>query len=510
MPLSRDSLHQYNLYRILQTVRSEGDIQSRTVRDGIADELPNLLASGEIKLDDFRELTLKDGEFNSEFSPKSVPKSGYVMLNGVNQYVGRRFEGCIVYPFTDERALIFREDEGRRVLVSVFTIVDKEGASDVYVGKDGRSVPRANADKTRLKEINYSLKISKGSNSMEQSFASQRQIELKNDVTEAVAQLIETARKAEELVVNELKDSDPIVIIEAVKKVRDDLLTQAERAIEMASATKDANKLKENLHTFTYDARGYVSVLQSVGIERMLSNPIEKIPATKLSQVDKDRMQKLLNNNYKNETPEFQVLVAKSLADHMTDPKTDFYILRNQNGMIISYNRFDKEYDVETSELTRQYFGSFNADPIYFGVGSIMMEQTIKDQLEQCPAIYAHCDPYAKISQKYIEWGFIGTQTLNPAGKFSFEIWRSKDSSSKLKTKQMSEEELMSLAGETVPVDVDYFVREVEPNDQFLELDSGLAFLLTRYFSIGDKTYATFELNVELSQAFVLPVENNL
>ena len=299
----------------------------------------------------------------------------------------------------------------------------------------------------------------------------------------------------------------PEEYIELKEQIKTSLMKNANQLLRSAIASGESEGIQKQLEACQAEARQEVAVLQAVGIDKLVSKPLEQTPAVKLSETDRARMRELVRDNYKNETPEFQALVAKSLEEHITDPNTNFYVLRNQNGLIISFNRFDKELDTETGELSRHYFGSFNADPIYFGVGSIMMERTIKDQLDKCPVLYAHCDPRAKISQKYIEDGFIGTQTVSPAGKFSFEIWRTKNSSEKLKTKQMTPEALVAMAGETVPADFDYFVREVEPNDQFLELEASFPFLLTRYFTVGGQTYAAFELNTELSRQFEIPPE---
>jgi len=294
---------------------------------------------------------------------------------------------------------------------------------------------------------------------------------------------------------------------ELKEQIESILMKNANQLLVSAIESGESADIQKQLDICQSEVRREVALLQSVSIDKLVSKPLEQTSATELAETDRARMRELVQGNYKNETPKFQALVAKSLEDHINDPNTNFYVLRNLNGLIISFNRFDKERDTETGELSRQYFGSFNADPVYFGVGSILMERTIKDQLDKCPVLYAHCDPRAKISQKYIEDGFIGTQTVSPAGKFSFEIWRTKNSSEKLKTKQMTPEALIAIAGETVPADFDYFIREVEPNDQFLELDAAFPFLLTRYFTVGSKTYAAFELNTELSRQFEIPLE---
>jgi hypothetical protein len=120
-----------------------------------------------------------------------------------------------------------------------------------------------------------------------------------------------------------------------------------------------------------------------------------------------------------------------------------------------------------------------------------MLERTIKEQLEKCDVMYAHCDPASDIAKKYIESGFVAKETETVAGKFSFEIWRTKDISEHLHSKQRSVEELT--AGD-FPED-NILVREVSEGDTFEELDEGLGYLLTRYFKHHDgKTYAVFEI----------------
>jgi hypothetical protein len=104
----------------------------------------------------------------------------------------------------------------------------------------------------------------------------------------------------------------------------------------------------------------------------------------------------------------------------------------------------------------------------------------------------AHCDPLADITKKYIESGFVAKETETVAGKFSFEIWRTKDIQDSLVTKKMTVANLLER-----PLDIiedNILVREVEEGDSFDELDEGLGFLLTRYFVNDNKTYAVFEI----------------
>lgn len=505
VPFSRDVLNSYGLYKIIQQESSGEKKEYRSMYEGLEAECPHLLLNGAIVREDVRQFTIsREGELNKEFNQKVVGKNAYVMLRGVNQYVGRRFAGCSVEPFGEEGALVFSVDEnGRKSLRAIFTIIDKSNVSDVYVGNNGNEIPRANADKTSLKEINYDALLPKSDIGLQKELRSQKRTELVNHVTEVVTQLIDSARQSESLVRSEMSDADKQE--QAVSRVRSELLNQAERAIYVATTTKNANELEEELDRYSFDARAYVAIMQSIGVEKMLSRPLDRINAINLADSDKETMRRLLRDNYEKAYPgeankEFREKVASGLEASFNRDSTEFYVLRNGE-KIVSFNRFDKNPN-EQNRHHNFYFGSFNADPNYRGVGGMMLEHTIKEKLKICDAMQAHCDPISDISKKYIEDGFIATNTETVAGKFSFEIWRSRDSSDYLQTKQMSIPELVELAGLTMSLEDDFFVREVEPNDNFFELDSGLSFLLTRYFTVGGKTYAAFELNTRLSRQF--------
>jgi len=511
LPFSRDILRQYGIWDVIQSsTATRQNRDYRSMYEGFMKECPTLLANGSLQEEDFRQFTIsRQGEVLNDFE-KVVGNSGYVMLRGVNQYVGRRFAGCEVTSFGENKAIIFDAQDDRKVLRAIFNIVDKSNASEIYVSKNGTEVPRANADKTNLQEINYHNLIPKGAkNEAEQLLAIQKLHQIESTIAERVGQLLALARQSDVLI-NELTKTTESEKIKQSTKVSSLLLEQAERAIMTAVQANDLPALGKKLDSFEVTARAFVALMQSSGVEKIVNNPLDVVFAKDLTEAQRQTMRNLLRDNYETTYPgeenaEFRKLVLESLETAFKRDATNFYVLKDGD-TIVSFNRFDTIID-EESDHKVLYFGSFNADPRYRGVGGMMLEHTIQEKMQECDAMMAHCDPESDISKKYIEDGFIATQTETVAGKFSFEIWRTKDSGQKLATKQMSEAELVAMAGETVPVDTDYFVREVEPNDQFLELDSGLAFLLTRYFTVGGKTYAAFELNVELSQAFVPPVE---
>lgn len=310
------------------------------------------------------------------------------------------------------------------------------------------------------------------------------------------SELLDTADRAEELVHTTANcEGEECQTLSA--QVRENILKRAQKDLEQAVRADDPGQVAGQIETYVASAKAYVALLQEVG-----SGQIEARSASELSDTDKTRMHNLLQANYRvvypgQENEAFKAAVAGSLLKSFDNPSTTFRILRDQN-KIISYNRFDSLSDETGREIT--CFGSFNADPAYSGVGSIMLEATIKDQLKDGRPMMAHCDPTQTITKKYIEDGFLATGYYALAGKPSFEIWRSEDSSAQLKSKQKSIEDLLSLISQSG----DVIVRLQSRNESYEELQQGKA--LTRYFTHEGRTYLAFEtLPATLRSAFVLP-----
>lgn len=497
VPVSRDVIRQIGLRQLIEL---QGE-KSRSIREGLTNDCPNLLASGALRLDDFREITLtSDGETIHNFSPKKIGSNGYVMIHGVNHYVGRRFAGALACPFDGDSALVMENIDGQEVFRGMFSLVAQEDASEVYVDpKTGNSVARANAPKTNLQELSYDKFANPESGEV---LSEQQRLEASAKVTLAVQSLINIANDAEQLIVDEVGETKP----EFTADIRRAMLMDAKRVLSSVSQANDSQALERILNGNSAEARTFLALLQKLGVEKMSKKPLEKVATSQLTEEDREQMRHLIYENYQRDYPGednsvFRETVIKSFEDALKRETNEFYILRD-GSKVVSFNRFENISD-PASERTVLYFGSFNAEEKYRGVGGFMLEQTIQDKLKSCDVMQAHCDPKSDISKKYIEDGFIATQALTLAGKYSFEIWRSSTSQEQLTTKQMDTQELVALAGKSMDPAVDYFVREVELNDEFIELDSGLSFLLTRYFVYGDKTYVAFELNPELSKQFV-------
>lgn len=277
---------------------------------------------------------------------------------------------------------------------------------------------------------------------------------------------------------------------ELTLQVRENILKRAQKDLERAVTSSDTSEVEDLIKTYVAEAKVYVALVQEAG-----GGKIESVRATELSEDECGQMLALMQENYDRQYAEetdraFKNAVRSSLVASFNNTSTVFRILR-EDERIVSFNRFDTH--TGTDGRTMSYFGSFNADPVYSGVGSVMLERTIGEQLQRCDVMMAHCDPLAAITKKYIEDGFVAKETETVAGKFSFEIWRTRDVEEKLVSKQLTQEALVARA-DTPLGDDNILVRTVEARDQFHELDKDQGFLLTRYFTQAGVTYAVFEI----------------
>jgi len=323
--------------------------------------------------------------------------------------------------------------------------------------------------------------------------------EIAGTVFKYYGELLDSADRAEELV-RKASDCEGDTCATLADQVRENILNRAQRDLESAVRSHNPNEIADQIKTYVATAKEYVALLQEVG-----TGKIESISSESLTEEEQARMKELLQHNYNKAYPEpenesFKAAVADSLARSFSDQNTTYRILRDE-GKIVSFNRFDTLKDYTGHEVS--YFGSFNADPAYSGVGGIMLEETIKDRLRDGRPMMAHCDPTQTITKKYIEDGFIATGFYPLAGKPSFEIWRSKNSTRQLESKGKSIEELLPLTENSESI----IVREQSSAETYSELQKGMG--LTRYFTHQGKTYLVFEtLPGTLQDEFIPPQED--
>jgi|AntRauTorcE11897_2_1112592.scaffolds.fasta_scaffold06809_1 hypothetical protein len=488
---------------LMNHVYNDDSLENKSIRDALERELPHLVAGGELSPEDIQQITLTwKGNEAAEIAQKEI-KNKHVMFGGVRHYVGAKFNGCYAKPLNEDTSLIFGEIDGQQIIKGKFTLVNKEGASAEVKNKAGEvSFRSANAELTQPIEIDYEKLIKTETGGFREHTTEQKRESLAREITENVEHITELANRAEDLVTSEFGEGGADSITPA--SVKADLLKQAERLVVLASRSQSEQELRNQLDAFEADIRAFSALSKNAGLENLLKKPLERINAAELSNKDRSDMREQLRVNYSLEYPniednEFREGVEASFEDALVSSETEFYILRDQD-RIVSFYRYDKKVDVDGEEVL--YFGSFNGNPLYKGASGNLPEATAKDKLSQTDRMFAHCDPESDISKKYIESGFICTQLVDAWGKPSFEIWQSSDSASLLQTKQMGIEELIAMADQTQPEHQDYFVSKIENDDPFHELDEGLSFLLTRYFTYKGKTYAAFEINPTLSMKF--------
>lgn len=300
-------------------------------------------------------------------------------------------------------------------------------------------------------------------------------------------ELLDSADNAENLV-KERVDCDNVECSGLIEQVRENILNRAQKDLEKAVRTNDLENLEQNMEFYIAEAKEYVALLQEIG-----KSNIEKISASALSETDKNAMIQLLKKNYEIISPgedqvDFREAVLNSLINSFDNPNTEFRILRDKD-KIVSFNRFDTVVNNDGSEIT--YFGSFNADPAYSGVGGVVLEETIKDRLKDGRPMLAHTDPNQPITKKYINSGFVMTnieQNYAGTGRMIFEIWQSSEINNQLESKQLTEQELLDKINDESS---DIIIREQTPNETYPEINAGKA--LTRYIKNEGKTYLVFE-----------------
>lgn len=323
--------------------------------------------------------------------------------------------------------------------------------------------------------------------------------EIAGKVFRYYGELLDSADRAEALV-REVSNCEGESCIDLGNQVRENIINRAQKDLEKAVRSQDPSEVAAQIENYVVAAKEYVALLQEIG-----AGKIESVSPGLLTEEERGRMQELMHSNYDKvypgpENEQFKNAVAGSLTKSFSNPNTTFHVLRD-NGEIVSYNRFDTLSDHTGREVS--YFGSFNADPAYSGVGGVMLEETIKYRLEDGRPMMAHCDPAQPITKKYIEDGFVATQLLNYSGVPAFEIWRSKDSTTQLKSKEKSIEELLASAEETGSI----VVREQSDAETYPELQNNMG--LTRYFTHQGKTYLVFEqLPDNLRNDFTPPKED--
>lgn len=321
--------------------------------------------------------------------------------------------------------------------------------------------------------------------------------EVAGTVFKYYGELLNNAERAESLVQEAGCEGEHCV--QLAEQVRENIINRAQKDLESAVRAHDPSEVAAKIETYVADAKVYVALLQEA-----VQQPLESIPATEISEEDKEQIRALSARNYVEEPEDFQRVIRSGLESAFQSGNSRFYIERDDSGKVIFCDRFDDKVDPYNGH-TVKYFGSVNAEPAFNGIGRVRITETLERELANGETMFAHCDPENAVSSLYIEHGFVATGTVSPAGKFSFEIWRSNSSNDQLQTKSLSTAELLEQF-ENQSESVGYEIRKVDPGDQFPELDDGK--YLTRYFRQGGEYYVVFEpAPTALLAEFVPPQE---
>jgi len=93
---------------------------------------------------DFR---IRQKRINKERIVKNIGKNGYVLLNGVRHFLGRQFQGCLIYKINEEQGAIVNVDNyNNKQIIAYFNILNKNNAhktkKDYYVASIQDTNPR--------------------------------------------------------------------------------------------------------------------------------------------------------------------------------------------------------------------------------------------------------------------------------------------------------------------------------------------------------------------------------
>ena len=321
--------------------------------------------------------------------------------------------------------------------------------------------------------------------------------EVAGTVFKYYGELLNNSEQAEALVEKAGCEGDHCV--QLAEQVRENIINRAQKDLETAVRAHDPSEVVAKIETYVADAKVYVALLQEA-----VQKPLESIPASEINDGDKEQIRALSARNYINEPEGFQGVIQSGLESALSSSNTRFYMERDSEGRVIFCDRFDDKVDVYNGR-TVKYFGSVNAEPAFNGIGRVRITETLEQELANGETMFAHCDPENAVSSLYIEHGFVATGTISTAGKFSFEIWRSNNSSEQLQTKNLPTAELIEQL-EKQDESVEYEIRKVESADRFPELSEGK--YLTRYFRYNGEYYAVFEsAPATLKVEFVPPQE---
>ncbi|MFA7308779.1 MAG: GNAT family N-acetyltransferase [Patescibacteria group bacterium] len=232
-------------------------------------------------------------------------------------------------------------------------------------------------------------------------------------------------------------------------KVTKGLLARATEILSLVAkedfSPKDLDRYEGDIVFFTTtlkELRGNISLEDLNGLS------FESQKSQDITQEYQDEMRDIYRRNYASK-PDLQKKLLEGFDNLLTEESKNRLHILKRDGKIISFNRFEDTKERTSDGLPIKYFGSFNVDPNYRGatIGERVLAKTLEMEAKDS-VIQAHCDPEAKISQKYInDLGFVVTEVVENyegTGETIFKIERDDQREKLLVTKKWSQEKALS------------------------------------------------------------------
>jgi hypothetical protein len=314
---------------------------------------------------------------------------------------------------------------------------------------------------------------------------------------ELVSQLDNVGNILAESYNKETNNNEEILKIkEAILKKGKDLLVHFSDMISegkeiSAEETIDhLQKIEAEATTFFLAFKTLKDEKQLPALENIKGISFSEKNATELSAKEKETIEKMYEENYKN-NPEFLKTLINLFEERVARPDTRFYTLEYGDKLRASIGFTPVE------GKNAIYLHSVNVENALHGIsiGNTMMEKAIDNEAGRA-VIEADCAAYEKIGAKYIETGFVGTSQYSYEGFPAMSIVRDEKKNGEYWGKQMKgrEGEIVDLIlSGSLPENV---LAESANEQKDISMDAlSNGYVLTRYFRDKDskKWYVVFE-----------------
>ncbi len=266
-------------------------------------------------------------------------------------------------------------------------------------------------------------------------------------------------------------------------------LADIPRAIEAMQT--DIEFFKSTIKTLLEQGEFDINMIHGVSFET------ESGVNLKQNVADTEKIEKLLQDTYRNEPAMFRAKIISTFEQSLTNPATNFYVLKHDNELIVAL-RFDTVKDAN-GDTTGKYFGSFVSNPAYSNgkLGEAILEKALEVESHERVPIYAYCNPKSPITGKYIESGFIATGSESYSGVPSLAIVLEPELNERSETKRWSANRIVRATLEQNTDTIKAFATTTIDAIPFDLVSDGYS--LVRYIKVDNLFYSVFERISEVS-----------